>query len=129
MSEGFLFRVETCHHSTLLFSTHTYSKFLREGVFYNANAVNTSLMLPKITWEPWYASRLTFSPSPYPPQEEWKTREEGGSGAPLDEFKFWEWRSFCAGQMEKVEEEGGEGLLEGVRTWVGKVDRWAAGFI
>ena len=86
-------------------------------------------MLPKITWEPWYASRLTFSPSPYPPQEEWKTREEGGSGAPLDEFKFWEWRSFCAGQMEKVEEEGGEGLLEGVRTWVGKVDRWAAGFI
>jgi hypothetical protein len=83
-------------------------------------------MIPKITWEPWYASRITFSPSPYPPREEWKTREDG-FGAPLDELRFREWRSFCAGEME-VEEEG-EGVVKRVFAWVGKVDQRAAGFI
>jgi hypothetical protein len=122
----FLFGVKDLSPPTLLFSTHTYSKFLRERVFYNANAINTSLVTPKITWEPWNASRLTFSTSPYPPREEWKT-SEGGFGAHLDELRFWEWRSFCAGQMEKVEE--GEGVIKRVGTWVRKVDRWAAGFI
>jgi hypothetical protein len=46
----------------------------------------------------------------------------------LDHLRLWECRSFCAGQIEKVEEEG-KGVVERVGTWVGKVDRWAAGFI
>ena len=76
-------------------------------------------------WEPCYASRLTFSPSPYPPLEECKP---GEFGPPLDEIRFWEWRSFCASKMERVEGEG-ENVVQTVRRWVGKVDQWAAGFI
>ena len=45
---------------------------------------------------PWYAYKLTFDISPYPPRSEWKNTE--GGGVP-DAFKFWEWTEFYRDEL------------------------------
>jgi len=43
---------------------------------------------------PWYAYKLAFDVSPYPPQKEWKSPD----GAP-NTFKFWEWTEFYRDEL------------------------------
>jgi len=55
-------------------------------------------------WAPWYAFRLVFDVSPYPPRQEWKWADE----KPVpDVYKFWEWKAFCNRQLPKEVEETG----------------------
>lgn len=64
-------------------------------------------------WTPWFAHRLVFDVSPYPPREQWKD----GNVAPIAVFKPWEWTEFCAGVIEK-EEMGGGGVVGTLLKWV-----------
>ena len=47
-------------------------------------------------WLARFASRLSFSPSPYPPREQW----EASAGMAADALRFWEWKGlFCSGRL------------------------------
>ena len=94
------------------FLPKTYTVRLEEGHFrtqYDMLKLNDGKKIAP--WAPWYALRLVFDVSPYPPREGWKQ-----TGVP-DVFKFWEWNEFCSRAMPK----GDEGMVAASWRWIRRV--------
>jgi hypothetical protein len=85
------------------FQPKTYTLRLEQGRFRTPHdLLNDGKNTPD--WAPWYAFRLVFDVSPYPPRQEWKWADE----KPVpDVYKFWEWKEFCNRELPKEAEETG----------------------
>jgi len=71
-----------------------YTLTLEHGRFITADQA----MLPTTyldSYTEWFAFRLSFNPSPYPPREQWKA----AAGVAADALRFWEWKEFCSGRL------------------------------
>jgi len=85
------------------FLPKTYTLRLEQGRFRTPyELLNDGKNTPD--WAPWFAFRLVFDVSPYPPRHEWKWADE----KPVpDVYKFWEWKEFCNRELPKEAEETG----------------------
>ncbi|KZF26976.1 hypothetical protein L228DRAFT_243538 [Xylona heveae TC161] len=78
------------------FRPKRYTIRLEKGNFFSPGCVQQGT-----EWDPWYALRLTFDKSPYPPKQEWK-RPDG----PQIHNPFWELVEFCGRSLPMVKKQG-----------------------
>jgi hypothetical protein len=97
------------------FEPKTYTLRLEQGRFRTPHELlNDGKNCPD--WVPWYALRLVFDTSPYPPRKEWKYADE----QPVpDVYKFWEWKEFCTRELPKQAEEKETGVWRWIRRTLG----------
>lgn len=65
----------------------------------------------------YYALKLVFYSSPYPPSEEWKRDTPGRKSVVPDEFEFWESKEFC-GEDTEVKDEIETKIVAGSPEWI-----------